>query len=711
MNFREAKVRYPFLIPVLLISLSAIIIRIIFFVFELKSPLFLYPIIDESEFIHTARIIAANNFYNPEHFWHPPFYSWVLAFFFKIGFELKFIVLFQLFLGVFGSIILYAGLRNLNPKAAFITALIWAVYPVELFTETRFLSENLYIFLSICLLYQLTHFEITLKKLLGVAFVTTLLILTKSQFILFLFFFLGFLIVKEKKVTINALIFFSVAMILPLIVSLNNSRKADGNFMFISSNGPINLYIGNSSDINKTLNIRPYEWQEKFFPELYNEAGIKFTIQDTSKETYYPYKLSGFLKKKTISDNLDPKVPIKNLFFKTFGFLHSEETPRNYDLYLFKQFNALLDISIWKFPFYFPLALIFYAALLYILIRRRFLLKTKPWFWLLVLFLIHLLPSILFFNAFRYRLPAVPILIFFAVLFYSENFKNIKLLVINLLLILIFGTQATSALLIQKIPLYESFNTIGKAYLKQDKPERAGFWFKKAQRNLPEKGLVNNSESLLGSAVAKEKSGDLQGSLTELNQAVEKNSNLAEVYLFRASILYKLSDFTSALEDYSHAVDLNKANKKNLLSALYGRGLSKARLNDNQSAMQDFDSAIALSPTYTEAYTNRGIIKAKLGKFEEAIRDFDSATKLDPNNDKPYFNRAGAFAALGNLKKGIQNLNDALKIKPDYAQAYYMRGKMLLETASEKDACSDFKKALQLGYAPAKQEIDQYCNQ
>ena len=86
MNFREAKVRYPFLIPVLLISLSAIIIRIIFFVFELKSPLFLYPIIDESEFIHTARIIAANNFHNPEHFWHPPFYSWVLAFFFKIGF-------------------------------------------------------------------------------------------------------------------------------------------------------------------------------------------------------------------------------------------------------------------------------------------------------------------------------------------------------------------------------------------------------------------------------------------------------------------------------------------------------------------------------------------------------------------------------------------------------------------------------------------------
>jgi len=708
MNFREVKVRYPFLIPVLVISLVAIFIRLLYFVFELKSPLFLYPIIDESEFIHTAKIIASNHFFNPEHFWHPPLYSWVLAFFFKIGLELKGIVLFQFLLGVTGSLILYLGLKNLNSKAAFIASVIWAVYPVELFTETRFLSENLYIFLSICLLHQLIRFEITYKKMIAVAVITTFLILTKSQFILFMFFFIGYLVVRQKKVSFHSVSFLAITMILPAIVSFNNTKKANGNFIFISSNGPTNLYIGNSSDIKKTLNVRPYEWQEKFYPELYDEAGIKFTVKDTSEETVYPYKLSRFLTRKTISDNLNPVVPVKNILLKTFGLLQSEETPRNYDLYVYKQFNPLLNISIWKFPVYFPLALIFYAALLYIIIRRKFLFRIRPWFWMLVLLTIHILPSIIFFNAFRYRLPAIPIIIFLAVLFYSEYFKNFKLQAINLILIIIFGTQLTSALQIQKIPEFESYTTIGKAWLKKDKTENAAYWFRKAQRRMPESGAADNYENYKGAALAKEKSGDLQGALSELNLAVEKNPELDEAYLFRASILYKLSDYTSAINDYSKAITLNKGNNKILLSAIYGRGLTEARLNDDKSALTDLDSAIALSPSYTEAYTNRGIVKAKLSMYNEAISDLDVATKLDPKDPKPYFNRAGAYAALGNFKMALKELGNAIRVKPDYAQAYYMRGKIMLTTGN--DGCSDLKKANELGYTLAKKEIDSYCN-
>jgi tetratricopeptide (TPR) repeat protein len=708
MNFKEAKTRYHIVMPLLIISLVAISIRLIYYLFELKSPLFLYPIIDESEFIHTAKILVANNFSNPEHYWHPPFYSWVLAFFFKIGFELKGIILFQLLLGVAGSIILYLGLLNINSRAAFITSIIWAVYPVELFTETRFLSENLYVFLSICLLYQLISFEISYKKIIGVAIITSLLIITKSQFILFMFFFIGYLLIRKEKTWYHAGLFLAITMILPVIVSVNNTKKADGHFMFISSNGPTNLYIGNSSDIKKTLNIRPYEWQEKFYPELYDEAGIKFTVKDTSEETVYPYKLSQFLTQKTISDNLSIVTPVKNIFLKTFGLLHSEETPRNYDLYVYKQFNPLLNIGIWKFPFYFPLALIFYAAILYIIIRRKLLFRNKPWFWLLVLFIIHLLPSILFFNAFRYRLPAVPIIIFFAVLYYTEFFKSFRWQIINILIIIIFGTQLTSAWLIQKIPEFESYTTIGKAYLKKDKTEKAEYWFRKAQRHVPETGMVDSYENYKGTAIAKEKAGDLQGALSVLNMAVEKNPNLEDAYLFRASILYKLSDFSGAINDYSKAANLNNGNKKSLHTAIYGRGLSKARINDDKSALVDLDSAIALFPSYTEAYTNRGIVKAKLGLYQEAIIDLDMASKLNQNDEKPYFNRAGAYASLGNFKKALKDLDNALKIKPDYTQAYFMRGKIKLSNG--QDGCSDLKKALELGYTPAQTEIEKYCN-
>jgi tetratricopeptide (TPR) repeat protein len=709
MNFKLAKTKYPVIIPTLIIVLIAIVIRMLYYIFELNNPLFLYPIIDESEFIHIAKIIAANNFYNPEHFWHPPFYTWFLTFFFKIGIGLNGIVLFQLLMGVAGSVILYLGLRKLNPKAALIASLIWAVYPVELFTETRFLSENLYTFLSICLLFQLTRFEINYKKILYVSIITSFLILTKSQFTLFLLFFFAYLIIKQKKLSSYALMFLSVSMILPIIVSINNTKKANGSFMFISSNGPINLYIGNSSDINKTLNIRPYEWGEKFFPGLYNEAGIKFTVKDTSEETYYPYKLSGFLTRKTISDNLNPLIPIKNLFIKTFGLLYSQETPRNYDLYIYKQFNPLLNICVWKFPFYFPLALIFYAGILLIIIKRKILFKTKPWFWLIVLLIIHILPSIIFFNAFRYRLPAIPILLFFAVIFYTEYFRNMKYQIINILLILVLGTQITSAFQIQKIPLYESYNTIGKSYLKKGKPERAGIWFRKAQLHLPKNGMSNNYDTYKGSAQVKEKAGDLQGALSDLNIAVEKNPTIEEAYLYRASILYKLSDFESAIRDYNQAISLNQGNKENLQNAIYGKALSRAKMNDNQTALLDFDSVISLFPSYSEAYTNRGIIYAKLGKFTEALSDLDKSISLNSKDEKPYFNRAGVYASMGNLKKALNDLNEAIKIKPDYSEVYYMRGRIFLQSNDHVNACSDFKKAYNLGYSSAKQDLETYC--
>jgi tetratricopeptide (TPR) repeat protein len=708
MDFKEIKARYPVLLPLLIIAFTAVLIRVFYFLAELKNPLFLYPVIDEQEFVHTARIIAANHFTNPEHYWHPPLYSWLLAFFFKAGIELKGIVVFQFLMGITGSIILYLGLKKINSKAAFITALIWAVYPVELFTETRFLSENLYIFLSICLLYQLIRFELNIKNIIAVAIITSLLIITKSQFILFIFFFIGYLLLRKEKAWYQAVLFLAIAMILPLVVSVNNSRKANGNFMFISSNGPTNLYIGNSSDIKKTLNIRPYEWQEKFYPGLYDEAGIRFTAKDTSEESVYPYKLSKFLTQKTISDNLSLVTPLKNIFLKTFGLLHSEETPRNYDLYVYKQFNPLLNTGIWKFPFYFPLALIFYAAILFIIIRRKLLFRSKPWFWLMVLLIIHLLPSVLFFNAFRYRLPAVPVIIFLAVLFYSEYLKNLKWQLINIILIIILGTRLTSALLIQKIPEFESFTTIGKAYLKKDKPEKAEYWFRKAQRHVPEAGMVDNYENYKGAALAKEKAGDLLGALTELNKAVEKNPDLDDAYLYRASIFYKLSDFASAASDYSRAITLNRGNQKALLSAIYGRGLTRARLNDDQGALADLDSAIALFPSYTEAFTNRGIVKAKLGMFKEAVSDLDQSINLDPNDSKTYYNRAGAYAAMKNIKQALKDLDQAISISPGYAQAFYMRGKIKLSAGM--DGCADLKKADAMGYALAKAELMQNCN-
>ena len=279
----------------LIIGIVAVIARILYFISEINSPLFLYPVIDEKEFVDNALQIARSHFNFPWYYWHPPGYSYFLAVLFSIGFSLKTVVITQYAMGVAGSLLVYLSLRKFDKKAAFIASVIWAVYPLELFTETRFLSENMFTFLLILLIWFILNFEKKNNWFIVAGLLSSLLIVTKSQFLLFVLLAVPLLLFYEKVSFRKVAIYLAFALLLPMMASFHNSRKTGGNFIFVSANGPVNLYIGNSADIKKTLNIRPVEWREKFFPGLYDEAGIKIFKSDADSGETFPYKLSSFL--------------------------------------------------------------------------------------------------------------------------------------------------------------------------------------------------------------------------------------------------------------------------------------------------------------------------------------------------------------------------------------------------------------------------------
>jgi hypothetical protein len=60
--------------------------------------------------------------------------------------HLALFILLQNALGVAGTALLYKSLRKVHVNAALITSLIWAIYPIELFIESRFLAESLFVF-------------------------------------------------------------------------------------------------------------------------------------------------------------------------------------------------------------------------------------------------------------------------------------------------------------------------------------------------------------------------------------------------------------------------------------------------------------------------------------------------------------------------------------------------------------------------------------
>ena len=63
--------------------------------------------------------------------------------------------------------------------------------------------------------------------------------------------------------------------------------------------------------------------------------------------------------------------------------------------------------------------------------------------------------------------------------------------------------------------------------------------------------------------------------------------------------------------------------------------LVKMALNENTSAISDFDRAIHLNPSYSQAYYNRAGAKYVLDQYVSAITDYNKAIQLTQTMLRP----------------------------------------------------------------------------
>ena len=78
-------------------------------------------------------------------------------------------------------------------------------------------------------------------------------------------------------------------------------------------------------------------------------------------------------------------------------------------------------------------------------------------------------------------------------------------------------------------------------------------------------------------------------------------------------------------------------------SQFFARANGKYEAGDYKGAIEDFNKAIQLNPTFASAFNNRGIAKDVLGDNKGAIDDFNKGIQLNPTN-------ANAFSGRGNAK-------------------------------------------------------------
>ena len=145
--------------------------------------------------------------------------------------------------------------------------------------------------------------------------------------------------------------------------------------------------------------------------------------------------------------------------------------------------------------------------------------------------------------------------------------------------------------------------------------------------------------------------------------------------------------------------------------AYYNRGNEYLRLKEMDIAISDYNTAIRIFPAYSDAYYNRGLIYYNSGNQPEAIHDFSTVIKLKPGLLKAYLNRGTVYRAMGDYDSALADFTHIISVQPDGA-AYFSRGALYYFNFKDTyRACSDWNMALNMGFEPARETLEKFCNQ
>ena len=104
-------------------------------------------------------------------------------------------------------------------------------------------------------------------------------------------------------------------------------------------------------------------------------------------------------------------------------------------------------------------------------------------------------------------------------------------------------------------------------------------------------------------------------------------------------------------------------------------------------------------------YKMRAHINDLLKNYKEGITDYDKAIMQTPNDIDLYNNRGTLKGKANDLEGAIRDFSESIRLNPEMGLAYYNRGICESVLQRRTEACADWQKAFELGYAQAEKDL------
>ena len=180
---------------------------------------------------------------------------------------------------------------------------------------------------------------------------------------------------------------------------------------------------------------------------------------------------------------------------------------------------------------------------------------------------------------------------------------------------------------------------------------------------------------------------------TEREEPKDRPITSEAIHHFNLGVcFYNQRETLKAIQAYQKAIELNPT----YIEAYNNLGIIYQELGDFGRALETYQKATEINPQYEKAYNNLGILLLFKGRLEEATEAFQKALAINPNNVESLINLGVLFKKQGQSDKGIEFYQKAIAVNPLRGETHYNIGLLYEEMENVELAVDHYQKFIQL---------------
>lgn len=126
------------------------------------------------------------------------------------------------------------------------------------------------------------------------------------------------------------------------------------------------------------------------------------------------------------------------------------------------------------------------------------------------------------------------------------------------------------------------------------------------------------------------------------------------------------------------------------------QGIEQFKAGKHEAAIELFNRAIALQPTFAKAFYNLGTVYYALKEFEKAAPAFQRAIEILPSYTGAYNQLGMTYVKTSQYEKALVVLKEAIRQNPNNAIFYYNLGYLYMQWGKFKAAAAELEKSRRL---------------